>query len=97
MTLTTALLKAKHIGIREMREHLSKRMKDKNPLIVTDHGEPTKVILAYQDMVELIEVLDELRDQAALQIVREGRKAVQEGSEGIPVSRLFSQIRNAKK
>ena len=58
---------------------------------------PTKVILSYRDVVELIEVMDELRDQAAVQSVQEGRKAIRAGSEGVPVNRLFAQIRESRK
>ncbi len=97
MTVTTALLRAKYIGVRDLREHLSKRLKAKGALVVTEHGTPTKVILSYQDVVELIEVLDELQDKAAIQAVQEGRKAVGAGNEGIPVSRLFKQIRASRK
>ncbi len=97
MTVATALLNAKYVGIRDLREHLSKRLKGSKVIVVTEHGTPTKVILSYQDVVELIEVLDELRDQAAIQSVQEGRKAVREGAEGIPVSRLFNQVRASRK
>ena len=96
MTVVTALLNARHIGVRDLREHLSKRLKEKKALVVTEHGTPTKVILSYQDVVELIEVLDELQDQAAAQSVREGRKEIKAGAEGIPISRLFNQIRAAR-
>ena len=97
MTVATALLNARYIGVRELREHLSNRLKGNKVIVVTDHGTPTKVILSYQDVVELIEVLDELRDQAAVQSVREGRKAIRAGGEGIPVNRLFNQIRESRK
>lgn len=96
MTVTTALLNAKYIGVRELREHLSKRLKERKAIVVTEHGAPTKVILSYQDVVELIEVLDEFQDKAALQAVREGRSAVQAGGQGIPVDRLFRQIRKSR-
>lgn len=97
MTVTTALLNAKYVGIRDLREHLSKRLKGSKVIVVTEHGTPTKVILSYRDMVELIEVLDELRDQTAIQAIQEGRKAIKEGSEGIPVNRLFNQVRTSRK
>ena len=97
MTVATALLNAKYVGIRDLREHLSKRLKGRKVIVVTEHGTPTRVILSYQDVVELIEVLDELRDQAAVQSVQEGRKAVKAGAEGIPVNRLFNQIRASRK
>ena len=97
MTVATALLNAKYIGVWELREHLSKRLKGSKVIVVTEHGTPTKVILAYQDVVEMIEVLDELRDKAAIRSVQEGRKAVRAGAEGIPVHRLFDQIRGSRK
>ena len=97
MTVVKALLNAKYVGIRDLREHLSKRLKGSKVIVVTEHGTPTRVILSYQDVVELIEVLDELRDQAAVQSVQEGRKSVKTGAEGIPVNRLFNQIRASRK
>ena len=97
MTVSTALLNAKYVGIRDLREHLSKRLKGDKVIIVTEHGTPTKVILSYQDVVELIEVLEELRDHVALQSVQEGRKAIHGGTGGIPVSRLFNRMRESSK
>ena len=97
MTIATALLNARYVGVRELREHLSNRIKGNKVIVVTDHGTPTKVILSYRDVVELIEVMDELRDQAAVQSVQEGRKAIRSGSEGVPVNRLFRQIRESRK
>ena len=96
MTIARAVLQARHVGIRELREHLSKRLKDNRPIVVTEHGTPTKVILSYRDMLELIEILDELQDRKALESVRQGRKAVLGGAPGIPVSRLFQRIRRAR-
>ena len=96
MTVTTALLGAKHVGIRELREHLSKRLKGDKPIIDTDHGTPTKVIFSYQGMLELIEILDELQDRGVLDNVREGREAIKHGAKGLPVSNLFHQIRRSK-
>ena len=96
MTVTTALLNAKHVGIRELREHLSKQLKGDKPLVVTEHGTPTKVIFSYRDVLELMEVLDELQDRGALEHVREGREALRRGAKGVPVSRLFKQIRRSR-
>jgi antitoxin (DNA-binding transcriptional repressor) of toxin-antitoxin stability system len=96
MTVVKALLEARHIGVRDLREHLSKRLKEKKAIVITEHGTPTRVIFAYQDVVELIEVLDELQDRAAIQTVWEGRKAIKAGAEGVPVSRLFRRIRESR-
>lgn len=96
MTIGTALLRADHIGVRELREHLSRELKKDAPLIVTEHGAPKKVILSYIDLLELIDVLDELRDQELLGTIQSGRKAIRKGAKGIPVSRLFKKIRSDK-
>lgn len=96
MTVATALLNAKHIGVRELREHLSNRLKGNKPIIVTDRGVPTKVILSYEDMLELVDILDELQDRSALQTVEEGRRAIKGGAKGIPVSDLFNQIKKSR-
>jgi PHD/YefM family antitoxin component YafN of YafNO toxin-antitoxin module len=97
MVLANALLKADHVGIRELREHLSKRLQNNRPLIVTEHGKPTRVILSYRDILELVDILEELQDRVTLTNVHEGRKALRAGSKGIPVSRLFGKIRSANK
>lgn len=96
MKIANALLHAKHIGVRELREHLSKRLKDSRPIVVTEHGTPTKVIFSYRDMMELIEILDELQDHETLENVRLGRQALRRGVRGIPVSGLFRRIRLAR-
>lgn len=94
MTIGTAFLKAEHIGIRELREHLSKELKRDAPLIVTEHGTPKKVILSYRDLLELIDVLDEFRDRELLESIQVGRKAIRKGMKGISVSRLFDRIKS---
>ena len=96
MTVTRALLSAKHIGVRELREHLSKRLKERKPIIITDHGAPVKVIFSYGDVLDILDILDELQDRSALENVREGRLAVKRGARGIPVARLFHQIRRLR-
>ncbi len=93
MKIAMDLLKADHVGVRELKTHLSKRLKIHKPLVVTDHSQPVKVIIAYEDMVELLDMLDEVTDEATLALVQEGRKAIQSGAKGIPVSRLFNKIR----
>ena len=94
MTLESALLRAEHVGVRELREHLSDRLKRKQPLVVTERGIPKKVILSYQDVLDLIEVLQELRDEELVRFVHEGRSAVKRRVKGIPVERLFRQFRS---
>lgn len=97
MTLSTALLKAPHIGVRDLKAHLSQRLKSHRPVIVTDHGEPKQVLMPYEDIVELAEILDELRDADLMRDVRLSRKAAKEGRTGIPISSVFKKIKLSRK
>ena len=85
MIMAINILKAPHVGVRELKEKLSAFLKGDKPLVVTDHGAPTNVILPYDDVLELLDILDELNDSETRDIVREGRSAIRSGSEGIPV------------
>ena len=96
MKIAMDLLKADHVGVRDLKTHLSRRLKMDKPLVVTDHSQPVKVIMPYQDMVELLDMLDEMTDEAALAAVQEGRQAIKSGAKGIPVSKLFDQKRAKK-
>ena len=97
MRLSTSLLKARHIGIRELKANLSKFLKQNKTMVITDHGTPTNVIVSYDDIVELIDILDELMDKSTIRSVQEGREAIASDSEGIPVSKLFNKIRKSTK
>ena len=85
MGIALSLLKAPHVGIRELKEGLSNLLKKDKPLIITDHGEPTNVILNYNDFLEFVDIIEELNDPKILKLVAEGRKAIKEGIAGIPV------------
>ncbi len=97
MTLATALLKAPHIGIRELKARLSEKLKGHLPLVVTDHGEPKQVMVPYEDIVELAEILEELRDPELVKAVKLSRKAAKNGRQGIPVAGLFDEIKASRK
>lgn len=97
MTLATALLRAPHVGVRDLKAHLSERMKTKKPLIVTEHGEPKQVLIPYEAIVEIAEILDELNDKELVKAVRLSRKSAEEGLPGIPVETLFKKISEAKR
>ena len=91
------LLKAPHIGVRELKNHLSQMLKKRGSLVVTDHGRPVNVILPYDEMLDLLDLLEEVYDPAVLEAVREGRAAVGKGSQGVPVRKLFDKIRKSRK
>ena len=93
MGLANDLLRAPHLGVRDLRNHFSDALKENDMLVVTEHGHPTRVLIPYEEMLEIIDLLDELKDREVMKTVMEGKKAVKEHSKGIPVSKLFKKIR----
>ncbi len=97
MNIAAGLLKAPHIGVRDLKENLSKLLQSKNTLIITDRGQPVDVIVPYNEMMYLIDIIDEITDPETLTTVLEGKKAVKAGSKGVPVSGLFKAVRAKRK
>ena len=97
MTTATDILKAPHVGVRDLRIHLADRLKTRKPIVVTDHGAPKKIILEYGELVELIETLEDMQNPGLLRAIQESRKAIAEGKEGIPVTHLFKRIQSPRK
>ncbi len=91
MSIATNILKAPHVGIRDLKIHLSSLLK-KGSLIVTERGKPVNVILPYSDMMELLDMLDEITEPETIKTIREGRKAISTGVKGIPVSNVFKKL-----
>ncbi len=91
MSIATNILKAPHVGIRDLKIHLSSLLK-KGSLIVTERGKPVNVILPYSDMIELLDMLDEITDPETIKAIQEGRKAISTGVKGIPVSNVFKKL-----
>jgi len=90
MTLAKALLKARTLGVRNFRNKLSQLMHTHEMFIVTEHGKPTSVLLPYNDILEIVDILDELRDRGAIDAVAKGRRAIRAGRKGVSVSKTFS-------
>lgn len=92
MSIATDLLKAEHVGIRDIKEHLSTRLL-KDILVITDRGIPVSVNLPYSDVLELVDIIDEVTDLETVAMVSEARKAIREGLRGVAVANLFKRIR----
>lgn len=91
MTLANALLRAKSIGVRNFRDGISRFIKKHQLFIITEHGSPASVLLPYNDILELVDVLEELEDKETLKTIARGRKFIRKGAKGILVSRSFNQ------
>ena len=89
MTTAVDLLKAKHCGIREYKEHLSTTLL-KDFVVITDRGKPISVNLPYEEMLD---IFDEILDPETVNDVLESRKSINSGGKGIPVSTLFNKFK----
>ncbi|MBF0533257.1 MAG: type II toxin-antitoxin system prevent-host-death family antitoxin [Candidatus Omnitrophica bacterium] len=85
MNIALDLLGAPHIGVREFKEKFSALLKQKRPLVVTEHGTPTNVVVPYGEMLEILDLIEEINDPATRSLVLAGREAIQKGKKGIPV------------
>jgi len=94
MTLTASLLKASHVGVRDLRTNLSKMLHSSKTLIVTDHGRPKRVILPYEVIVGIAETLGELDDRELMESVKLSRKARGQGAKPISVAGSFKKFKS---
>ena len=82
---------ARYVGVRELRENLANAVKSRRFIFVTDHGKPVKAMVPYEMLLELIEVLEELKDKTLLQEIKQGRKEYEQGG-WVPASRLKQKL-----
>ena len=92
MSVSTDFLKARHVGVRDFKSHLSKIYLNR-VLVITDRGNPISVNVPYEELLELVDMLDEMSDAETSKTVEEGRKAIRAGAKGVPVSEIFKKVR----
>ncbi len=91
MRFDKALLKAQKIGVRKFRDSISKFIHTHQMFVLTEHGTPTNVLLPYNDALEIVDILDELRDKDTLKAVSSGRASIKRGVKGIPASTVLKK------
>lgn len=96
MTNAIDLLRASEYGVKDFKTHLSERIKTKKPMILVGK-ESKKVIVDYDDFVELIELIEDLQDKELMQLIHEGRTAIERGEPGIDAAESIRQIRAERK
>lgn len=92
MVTSRALLKkAKSVGVREDRAKLSRLVGSSSPAIITSHGISKSFLISYDDMLEILEVLEELKDKRLIEEIARARKEYEEGP-FVPAERLFKKL-----
>ena len=92
MVTSRALLrKAKSVGVREAQAKLSRLIESRSPSIITSHGIPKSFLIAYDDMLDILEVLEELKDKRLIEEIARARREYEEGL-SVPAERLFKKL-----
>jgi antitoxin (DNA-binding transcriptional repressor) of toxin-antitoxin stability system len=91
MTAASLLRKAKPVNVREAQARLSRLIKSKSPSMVLSHGKPMSFLVPYEDMLDLLDTLEELKDATLLKEITRARDEYARGK-AVPAERLFRKI-----
>ena len=91
MTAKSLLRQAKPVNVREAQAKLSRLIRSKTPSLVLSHGKPVSFLVPYEEMLDLLEMLDELKDQRLLQEVDRARSEYAAGK-AVSAERLFKKM-----
>ena len=92
MNANNFLRKAKPVNVREAQAQLSKLIKSKSPSMVLSHGKPVSFLVPYEDMLDLVETLGELKDKKFLREIEQARKDYVQGKAVPAEERLFKKM-----
>jgi prevent-host-death family protein len=79
MSALTLVRAGEYIGARQLRQRLAQVLKSEKPFFVTEHGKPVKVMLPYAKFLDLLEAVDELKDNFLIREVAQCRKEYSAG------------------
>ncbi len=79
------------VNVQEGQVQLSKLIHSKSPSMVLSHGKPVSFLVPYEDMLDLVEALDELKDKKLLGKIKRTRKEYAQGK-AVPAERLFRKM-----
>jgi len=91
VSVTSLLRKAKPVNVREAQARLSKLIRSKSTSMVLSHGRPVSFLVPYEDMLDLVDTLDELKDSKLLREIEKGRAEYAQGR-AVPAERLFKKM-----
>jgi antitoxin (DNA-binding transcriptional repressor) of toxin-antitoxin stability system len=91
MTVVSLLRKAKPVNVREAQAKLSQLIRSKSPSMVLSHGKPVSFLVPYEEMLDLVEMLDELKDTKLLHEIARARGEYARGK-AVPAERLLRKM-----
>ena len=91
MGVKSLLKEAKSVNVREAQAKLSRLIRSKRASLVTSHGKPVSFIVPYEEMLDLLEMIDELKDQRLLEEIVRVRSEYKAGK-AVPAERLFKKM-----
>lgn len=91
MTVATLLKKARPVNVREAQAKLSQLIRSKMPSLVLSHGKPVSFLVPYDEMLDLLEMLEELKDQKLLKEIALARSEYAQGK-AVPAERLLRKM-----
>ncbi len=91
ITARSLLRKAKPVGVREAQATLSRLVESSEPAVITSHGEPKCFLISYDDMLEILDVLEELKDKRLIEEIASARREYEEDL-SVPAERLFKKL-----
>lgn len=91
MTTAALLRKARPVNVREAQAKLSQLIRSKMPSLVLSHGKPMSFLVPYDEMLDLLEMLEELKDQKLLKELALARAEYTQGK-AVPVERLLRKM-----
>jgi antitoxin (DNA-binding transcriptional repressor) of toxin-antitoxin stability system len=91
LSATDLLRKAKPVSVRDAQAKLSRLIRSKSPSMVVSHGKPVSFLVPYEDMLDLIDLLDELKDTRLIKEIERARGEYAKGG-AVPAERLFGKL-----
>jgi antitoxin (DNA-binding transcriptional repressor) of toxin-antitoxin stability system len=91
VTAISFLRNAKPVNVREAQAKLSQLIKSRSLCMVVSHGKPVSFLVPYEDMLDLVEMHDELKDTKLLREIARMRAEYARGS-AVPAERLFRKM-----
>ncbi|MCL5773522.1 MAG: hypothetical protein M1536_04005 [Firmicutes bacterium] len=93
MSLKTLLKDATFMGVRELRSSLSEVInKSGSPVFITIHGKPQKILMDYEELLELLEIYEELQRPDLLEKIAKARAEYRKTG-GVPFRNLSRKLR----